>query len=315
MRSRRCTTIRSRMSSRRHRMTPRAHSKYSIVRRGADSTLSKYFREMAQHRVLTPKEEVEAAQEVERLEIGYWDALLAYPSAFETVAAVLERHVTEQPLAEIAVLRKLARAAKRGKLQPAQQSRWDKQTHGLATKLRVLDSDRVFVAEAYQAVHRLAGMYSAQRDIEGDEVRITAAFKRYLASVENSRRAQSDAKNRFVEGEPAARGVDRAPLQPRPPAADRPDPGGQHRPDEGGRALRSHARLPLLDLRVVVDPARDQPRARRQGPRGPHPRAHARHVQPRRARDAGDHRAHRPRADARASSRRRRASRARSSRR
>ena len=48
---------------------------------------------------------------------------------------------------------------------------------------RVLDSDRVFVAEAYQAVHRLAGMYSVQRDIEGDEVRITAAFKRYLASV------------------------------------------------------------------------------------------------------------------------------------
>jgi len=164
---------------------------------GADSTLSKYFREMAQHRVLTPKEEVEAAQEVERLEIGYWDALLAYPSAFETVAAVLERHVPE-PLVETATLRKLARAAKRGKLLPAQQGRWDKQTHGLATKLRVLDSDRVFVAEAYQAVHRLAGMYSSERDIEGDEVRITAAFKRYLASVENSRRAQSDAKNRFV---------------------------------------------------------------------------------------------------------------------
>src|SRR6185295_8582704 len=135
---------------------------------GADSTLSKYFREMAQHRVLTPKEEVEAAQEVERLEIGYWQALLSYPSAFETVAAVLERHVPEQ-LAETAILRKLARAAKRGKLAPAQQTRWDKQAHGLATKLRVLDSDRVFVAEAYQAVHRLAGMYSVQRDIAGDE--------------------------------------------------------------------------------------------------------------------------------------------------
>ncbi len=87
------------------------------------------------------------------------------------------------------------------------------------------------------------------------------------------------------EGEPAPRRVDRAPLQPRSPPAHRPDPGGQHRPDEGGRALRSHARLPLLDVRVVVDPSRDQPRARRQGPRGPHPGAHARHAQPRRARD------------------------------
>jgi RNA polymerase primary sigma factor len=41
-------------------------------------------------------------------------------------------------------------------------------------------------------------MYSAERDIEGDEVRITAAFKRYLAAVEHAQRAQSDAKNRFV---------------------------------------------------------------------------------------------------------------------
>jgi len=37
---------------------------------GGDSTLSKYFREMASHRVLTPQEEIEAAQEVERLEIA-----------------------------------------------------------------------------------------------------------------------------------------------------------------------------------------------------------------------------------------------------
>jgi RNA polymerase primary sigma factor len=166
---------------------------------GADSTLSKYFREMAQHRVLTPKEEVEAAQEVERLEIAYWDALFSYPSAFETVAAVIERNVTEPPIpAEPAQLRKLARASKRGKLLPSQQNRWDKLAHGLATKLRVLDSDRLFVTESYQAVHRLAGMYSAQRDIEGDEVRITSAFKRYLVCVKNARRAQSSAKNRFV---------------------------------------------------------------------------------------------------------------------
>jgi RNA polymerase primary sigma factor len=166
---------------------------------GTDSTLSKYFREMAQHRVLTPKEEVEAAREVERLEIAYWEALFSYPSAFETVAVVIERNLTEAPVpAEVALLRKRARAAKHGKLLPAQQGRWDKLAHVVAAQLRVLDSDRLFVSESYQAVHRLAGMYSAERDIEGDEVRITSAFKRYLACVENARRAQSEAKNRFV---------------------------------------------------------------------------------------------------------------------
>ena len=166
---------------------------------GGDSTLSKYFREMAQHRVLTPKEEVEAAQEVERLEIGYWRALLAYAPAYETVASVLDRVVVEEPLGEEAAsLRKLARAAKRGKLSPNQQSKWDKLAGALATRLRVLDSDRLFVSESFQAVHRLAGMYSVDRDIEGDEVRLTTAFRKYLATVENARRAQSDAKNRFV---------------------------------------------------------------------------------------------------------------------
>ena len=57
---------------------------------GGDSTLSKYFREMAHHRVLTPQEEIEAAQEVERLEIGYWEGLFSYAPAFDTVATVVE---------------------------------------------------------------------------------------------------------------------------------------------------------------------------------------------------------------------------------
>jgi hypothetical protein len=74
---------------------------------GGDSTLSRYFREMAGHRVLQPHEEVEAAKEVERLEIGYWEALLSYPLALETVAQVLDEHL-EAPIADIATLRKLA---------------------------------------------------------------------------------------------------------------------------------------------------------------------------------------------------------------
>jgi RNA polymerase primary sigma factor len=68
----------------------------------------------------------------------------------------------------------------------------------LAKLLRVSDADRVFVMESDRAVHRLAGMYQAERDIEGDDIRITAAFKKYLSRVEAGRRAQHDSKNRFV---------------------------------------------------------------------------------------------------------------------
>jgi len=164
---------------------------------GGDSTLSHYFREMAGHRVLQPAEEIEAAKEVERLEIGYWTALLSYPPAYEAVAQVLERYL-EQPLAEVANLRKLAKGTKHGRLSKTSQKKWDEQNQSLGKQLRVLDSDRVFVSQADRAVHRLAGEYAAERDLLGDEVRITPAFRAYLRTVVAARRAQHRAKNKFV---------------------------------------------------------------------------------------------------------------------
>ncbi len=169
-----------------------------LERQGAgDSTLSRYFREMANHRVLTPQEEIEAAQLVERLEIGYWLALFDYPSAFETVGAVIEKHVETVP-PEVAAMRKLARAAKAKKLPKPQQVKWDELSRELGKKMRELDSDRIFVQQSDKAVHRLAGEHAEERDLVGDEVRITGAFKQYLEGIEKARRAQQRAKNRFV---------------------------------------------------------------------------------------------------------------------
>jgi RNA polymerase primary sigma factor len=164
---------------------------------GGDSTLSKYFREMAQHRVLTPQEEVKAAQEVERLEIAYWEALFSYSPAYETVASVLERHLEPATIPEdIANLRKLVLKT----TTPAKKEspKWASTAAALSKVLRTLDADRLFVMESDRAVHRLAGMYQAERDIEGDDIRITAAFKKYLSRVEAARREQHESKNRFV---------------------------------------------------------------------------------------------------------------------
>jgi len=168
-------------------------------RQGAgDSTLTRYFREMIGHRVLTPQEEIEAAKEVERLEIGYWEALLSHPPCFETVAAVIEVRVQEQPLPEIASLRKLCKSAKADKLGKRQETRWNDLALQLSTKMREHDSDRLFVQESDRAVHRLAGDFADERDIVGDHVRMTPAFKRYLRDVRRAQRAQQRAKNRFV---------------------------------------------------------------------------------------------------------------------
>jgi RNA polymerase sigma factor (sigma-70 family) len=166
---------------------------------GGDSTLSRYFREMASHRVLTPQEEIEAAKEVERLEIGYWEALFALPMAIDTVCATIEKYV-EQPLAEVAALRKLSKSVQRatGKLAKKDQEKWDELALSLATKLRALDSDRIFVNESDRAVHRVAGDLAVDRDLVAEGVQITPAFRKYLEGVERARTLQQESKNRFV---------------------------------------------------------------------------------------------------------------------
>jgi RNA polymerase primary sigma factor len=169
-----------------------------LERQGAgDSTLSRYFREMASHRVLTPQEEIDAARKVEELEIGYWKALFSYPACFETVASVVEERCDEVP-EQIGAMRKLAKSAKRGKLGKRQQVKWDNLADEVSTELRGVDSDRLYVQEADKAVHRLAGEFAEERDMLGDEIRITASFKDYLKRVSRAQRAQQRAKNRFV---------------------------------------------------------------------------------------------------------------------
>jgi RNA polymerase primary sigma factor len=177
-----------------------------------DTMLSRYFRDMATHRVLRPDEEVEAAKKVEALERAYWVALLAYPPAFETVATVTEGWVTghEQTMPEeLAELRKLvpsffgsaraeSRAAGTPRFTKKMQERWDELSFALACRLRELDGDRLYVEGAYEAVLRLSGRHMIERDLIGGEVQITPAFKRYLRGLEKARSAQKQAKNRFV---------------------------------------------------------------------------------------------------------------------
>jgi RNA polymerase primary sigma factor len=152
---------------------------------------------MATHRVLTPQEEIEAAKEVERLEIAFWQTLLSYPAALETVGCVLDVHL-EEALPELATLRRMCRQQRRGKMTKRTQTKWDNTALALSTKLRELDSDRLFVQDSDRAVHRLAGKYAEERDILGEEVRITTSFRKYLSDVRRARNAQMRAKNRFV---------------------------------------------------------------------------------------------------------------------
>ena len=171
-----------------------------------DTMLSRYFRDMATHRVLRPEEEVEAAKTVEELERKYWVALFAYPAALETVALVVDNAVTAHEQAvppELAELRKLssqllAQKPANQKLSKKAQDKWDSLSWELGCKLRELDGDRLYVEGGYVAVQRIAGRYRGERDLIGGEVQLTAGFKRYVERVEQARHLQKQAKNRFV---------------------------------------------------------------------------------------------------------------------
>ena len=84
--------------------------------------------------------------------------------------------------------------------------------------------------------------------------------------------------------QPAAGGLHRPQVRPRPDADARPDPGGQHRPDPRGREVRLHQGLQVLDLRHLVGAPGDHPRHRAAGPRGPAAGARGRGAQPGRRR-------------------------------
>ena len=232
--------------------------------------LSMYFRDMAALDVLRPEEEFTSAREIEALEIMLWEAVLAHAPAIDHVLGAVEVVVPQLP-PEVRSLRKAA--------EDADARTWSKLVGTAARKLRSSDVDHLFIDAALCTIDRLTlgiGVRGSTVGALGRE-RARVEWLRRVRGREPRRRRRAQ---RLREGEPAARRQHRAPLQPRADGARRSDPGGQHRPDEGRRALRLPPRLPVLDLRELVDPPRDQPRARRQGARGPPAGPHDRRAAP-----------------------------------
>jgi len=172
-----------------------------------DSTLSRYFREMATHQVMGPDEELEAAQGVEEAEIEHWAALLAYLPLAEAVLAQLEQDVAtmnepDRPqLAELVELRRLLKVFKkqRSKLNATQLREWTEFCRTLGASVRLPDSDRVWMANANQIARSVSEF---EDESGGDEVvnlGATSAYKRYMDRIKATDVIQREAKNRFVK--------------------------------------------------------------------------------------------------------------------
>ena len=170
-----------------------------------DSTLSRYFRDMATHQVMGPDEELKTAKDVEASEVGFWVALLSYLPVAETLldslAADLDSlNPEERPQTpEYEGLRELlvVYRKQRSKLHAGQQKHWQELCEGLARAIRLPDSDRVWM---HTAVARARGVADADSDCDVDaSVAVTKAYKSFLDRIKAADRRQHHAKNRFVK--------------------------------------------------------------------------------------------------------------------
>jgi RNA polymerase primary sigma factor len=190
-----------------------------------DSMLSRYFRDMATHTVMTQTEEVEAAKEVEKREMAQWAAVLSYPPVFDHMMAGLETDFPDHAtIPEIADLRKLFKthfakwtetpavvekkpvakttSKKPPKVDKATQ-KWERALEDFGRKVRVADSDRLWIERAEEEARRL-GARQLDDDIADEDagghasLPITKEYRRYLGRIEAARNASLRAKNRFV---------------------------------------------------------------------------------------------------------------------
>ena len=177
---------------------------------GGDSMLARYFRDMAVHPVMGQDEELATAREVEQTEIALWVAMLAHLPAAELILEALEKDIIksgeEVDAPELAELLKLARLAKKGKkLTTEQEVRWHKQAADLAAKIRLPDSDRVWMTHARQISHELVKAPNFENDASDAEEQVrpalpmTPAYRRYLDKIERCFDVQHIAKNKFVK--------------------------------------------------------------------------------------------------------------------
>lgn len=170
------------------------------------STLSLYFREMASHQVMGPEEELRAAKAVEDAEVNHWVALLSYPAVAEYQLVQLAADIAAAPEedrpdpAHMVALNDLLEMARkqRGKLTSEQSERWFQRTAELSRTIRLSDSDRLWMANAYRIAREM--VKPPHPDEPPREVLPeTAAYQRFLVAITATNMRQQQAKNRFVK--------------------------------------------------------------------------------------------------------------------
>jgi RNA polymerase primary sigma factor len=162
------------------------------------SFLGMYFRDMAELEVLRPEQEFETARQIEEMETDIWETILGFAPGASWIADTVERAV-DHPLVEMKTFRLVAeRSRKKSSIQA--RSRFEKEIAKIATKLRVMDIDRIYLDAAVVEINRVGrAIYGLPFEGQVPFSTSTKAFRDYVHTVGQKAFNLKSAKNEFVK--------------------------------------------------------------------------------------------------------------------
>ncbi len=120
----------------------------------ADDHLAAYFRQLAEHELLTPEDERELSQGIEDTEIMTWERVLSRPEIVEHVLSLVEPNL-EQPVKFPALLKAIeAMTTKKARKEPKLVKKLAAVSKEAAVQMRTLDLDRVHIDAVVRELYR-----------------------------------------------------------------------------------------------------------------------------------------------------------------
>ena len=164
----------------------------------SDDHLAAYFRQLAEHELLTPEDERELSQGIEDTEIMTWERVLARPEVVRPLLALVEPNL-EQPVKFVKLQKVLDEMSKtkRGRKDEKLVKKLVAAAKEAAVQLRALDLDRVHIDAVVRELYRareaaVAGLESWWVDGTGKDAGA------YLDDVRSAYRAAMSLRDEFV---------------------------------------------------------------------------------------------------------------------
>jgi RNA polymerase primary sigma factor len=164
----------------------------------ADDHLAAYFRQLAEHDLLSPEDERELSQGIEDTEVLTWERVLARPEVVAHLLALVEPNL-EQPV-KFPKLQKAIDdigAAKRGRKDPKLIKRLQLAAKEAAAQLRTLDLDRVHIDAVVRELDRARHAVLAGVETWWPEAAAKDAGQ-YLDEVRQAHRDAMNLRDEFV---------------------------------------------------------------------------------------------------------------------